>query len=456
MANQTKKTSPLDEIWLFVIVCVALIVLFGVGLFKNEPVLRWLAMTATMIWFVRVLGQKITGRPAGVLIDSRNKISISRLQMVVWTLLALSAYVTIALPRVLPGGLPDTLTYDQIIQCSAYWEEQEGEESKTKAQTIRDLAKEIKDLNVEIEGLDQDSTEAKDKKEQVEEKRTEATEQCPRQPLGIRFPPELVVAMGISTASLAGSTLIKGWKRGKEVSPEVVRKTNDRVRDLKKQLDEGYDKEVAGKTEPVPAARKVYLKAVNDVAKKKKEEEELAKTVEALRKEADDEAKKAVPDAKKLKDAQDALTAAEGKLKRVSNEYRQLLENQIDAMNKVDALEDDLAKAELDQAELQADPSILPENPDPMQASWADLFRMEERTKERNLDIGKIQMFLFTVVLVFAYAAALYGLMTKQHVLLSPVGFDFPAFSSSMNGLLVLSHAGYLGYKAAEQVPTKS
>ena len=49
------------------------------------------------------------GRFDGVLIDSRNKISLSRLQLILWTVVVLSAWCAFALHRVIPvleGRLP--------------------------------------------------------------------------------------------------------------------------------------------------------------------------------------------------------------------------------------------------------------------------------------------------------------------------------------------------------------
>ena len=64
------------------------------------PGWNFIALMGLMILFMITLGVSISGRPAGILIDERNLMSLSRLQMILWTLIILSAYLTIALERV--------------------------------------------------------------------------------------------------------------------------------------------------------------------------------------------------------------------------------------------------------------------------------------------------------------------------------------------------------------------
>ncbi len=96
----------------------------------------------------------------------------------------------------------------------------------------------------------------------------------------------------------------------------------------------------------------------------------------------------------------------------------------------------------------QSQGSSLAANDSPEQATWGDMFRHEEAGKEKAVDLAKVQMFFFTIVVVFAYGAAVFGLLTKEAALANPLGVDFPTFSASLNALLGLSHAGYLTVKA--------
>lgn len=85
-------------------------------------------------------------------------------------------------------------------------------------------------------------------------------------------------------------------------------------------------------------------------------------------------------------------------------------------------------------------------------ASWLDLFRGEESTNAGSADIGKIQQFIITFILL-----AVYSVMLLQYFnpAIPQVKTEwswlshFPLVSESMSWLLGISHAGYLAYKAA-------
>jgi len=82
-------------------------------------------------------------------------------------------------------------------------------------------------------------------------------------------------------------------------------------------------------------------------------------------------------------------------------------------------------------------------NKDPKDARLSDLFKGEETGNAAQLDLGKIQMFYFTLILVLAYAVALGDLLCGTGKIDA-----FPVLSSSMVALLGISHAGYLTNKA--------
>jgi hypothetical protein len=77
-------------------------------------------------------------------------------------------------------------------------------------------------------------------------------------------------------------------------------------------------------------------------------------------------------------------------------------------------------------------------------AQWSDLFRGEEIGNAANLDLGKIQMFYFTVIVALAYAVALGTLFAQSSGVISA----FPALDQSTVALLAISNAGYLSNKA--------
>ena len=59
----------------------------------------WLVVVFALVGFIVIAGLGITGVWRGAFIDERNMISLSRFQMLVWTVLVLSAYGTLAVTR---------------------------------------------------------------------------------------------------------------------------------------------------------------------------------------------------------------------------------------------------------------------------------------------------------------------------------------------------------------------
>jgi hypothetical protein len=79
----------------------------------------------------------------------------------------------------------------------------------------------------------------------------------------------------------------------------------------------------------------------------------------------------------------------------------------------------------------------------PADANWYDLFMGDEVGNGSHLDIGKVQMFIFTWILLIAYGASLSSVFHGQAVI-----HAFPDLDKSMVALLGISHAGYLANKA--------
>ena len=376
MVKQPNQKNRWEIIWAGMIVLgfVVLVLLFGVAFVRYLlPVGRWLLLAAVMVAFLILLGRGMSRRAEGILIDSRYKMSLSRFQMTLWTVLVLSAYFTIALPRPLPGGLPDIQTDEQVDACIKYLKSQDSEEAEDKAA----------DIERSVDDQDFDET------------RKKAQQHCtPGQPLNITFPAELLVALGISTASLAGSSLIKTAKDHTEISPAKVGEANKAYQDAEDKL-----KKAVAKLKP----------AVQNLADEKKTENEA-----------------------KIRDAEiDRDTAL--------TEWKAAEE----ALHKAEKDREDVKKA-------RRGGSSLAKNDSPDQATWGDMFRLEGVAKDA-VDLAKVQMFFLTIVVVFAYGAAIYGLLTEGAALTNPLGVDFPAFSSSLNALLGLSHGGYLTAKHTGQ-----
>ena len=83
-------------------------------------------------------------------------------------------------------------------------------------------------------------------------------------------------------------------------------------------------------------------------------------------------------------------------------------------------------------------------NSSPQNARWADLFSGEETGNAAQFDLGKMQLFYFTMILVLVYAVALGILFTGP---VRVIG-TFPDMDTSILALLGISHAAYLTNKA--------
>lgn len=67
---------------------------------------NFIVVMASMLFFAVVVGVRVSGQPAGILINERNLISLARFQTVLWTLIILSAFLTMALLRI-RFGVPE-------------------------------------------------------------------------------------------------------------------------------------------------------------------------------------------------------------------------------------------------------------------------------------------------------------------------------------------------------------
>ena len=80
-------------------------------------------------------------------------------------------------------------------------------------------------------------------------------------------------------------------------------------------------------------------------------------------------------------------------------------------------------------------------NTQPDVARWSDMFTGDETSNGAHLDLGKVQMFLFTVLIAASYMVALFQLFRYAQ---SDGITSLPALDQSTVSLLGISHAGYL------------
>ena len=86
-------------------------------------------------------------------------------------------------------------------------------------------------------------------------------------------------------------------------------------------------------------------------------------------------------------------------------------------------------------------------------ASWSDLFTGEEVTNVAHLDLAKLQMFFFTIILVLSYVVALWTLFGCSEGQTCPIPKELPMVGDGALTLLTISHGGYLLNKV---VPAKA
>jgi len=91
-------------------------------------------------------------------------------------------------------------------------------------------------------------------------------------------------------------------------------------------------------------------------------------------------------------------------------------------------------------------------NPDVKNASFSDLFKGDEKGNKRYVDMAKVQMFFFTLIIAFTYMVMLFNLIRTT----APAEISrFPELSDSMVALLGISSAGYLANKTYDHTKKK-
>lgn len=77
----------------------------------SQKVPAWLATIAGMTLMIVDLGISVRGRPDGIIIDNRNRISLSKFQMTAWTVIVLSAFIVTVAFNLLARGYQTALDF---------------------------------------------------------------------------------------------------------------------------------------------------------------------------------------------------------------------------------------------------------------------------------------------------------------------------------------------------------
>jgi len=403
------------SIWYIIVYISACIAVGFLG--SLPPWWRWTIFILLFLGFFMLVGWHLHRRLDGIFIDSRFKMSLARFQIILWTLLTFSAFFTIALER-------NRLLAEELLEAT----KQGQASSSTKKLPL--------DFN----------------------------------PLDIQFPKELLIALGISTASLAGSAIIKNVKRETETGKRLdllldeekkatrqKQEANAKISDAQARLEQLAQDETA-----IRAEHEKKKRNHKELTKKMEDEKEEQKKLLSLA-EADLTADPGNQNLKvKVENAEKVLKEIEANLEKANQTWaieEMKFAGQIEyfkaettkAGEKITSTKSELTKAEgeldrIEQAKRNKE-GLIHKNLTPAEADWIDIFRGDEIGNYQVIDVSKVQMFFLTIAIVSTYGVLIWLSLTSEG--LRQAAFAFPAFSDSMNALMGLSHAGYLIVKGS-------
>ncbi len=96
---------------------------------------------------------------------------------------------------------------------------------------------------------------------------------------------------------------------------------------------------------------------------------------------------------------------------------------------------------------------ILYGNEDPSEAAFTDMFEGDEIQNAAYIDVGKLQMFFFTVIVAVTFAAQVFQLISSAD--LTAEGIALPTVHEGLLTLMGISNAGYLANKGVDRTKAK-
>lgn len=158
------ETEALWRVWhtFLVVLLLAGLLLMRLVLPATPRVWTWLSLLGLLGAFAAVVGHGVTGLWLGVLIDSRNKVSLSRLQMLLWTVVILSGYLTAVLVNLDAGHtrplavtlLPELwllmgISTASLVGSPLLLSVKKGQsvDEETRAQTLKQVARQMADTS---------------------------------------------------------------------------------------------------------------------------------------------------------------------------------------------------------------------------------------------------------------------------------------------------------------------
>ena len=95
---------------------------------------------------------------------------------------------------------------------------------------------------------------------------------------------------------------------------------------------------------------------------------------------------------------------------------------------------------------------ILYANDNIAKAHFTDMFEGDELKNTHLVDVSKLQMFFFTIIVATAFCAEVFQMIMHQPMLVE--GASLPSLPEGLLTLMGISNAGYLGSRAVDHTPT--
>jgi hypothetical protein len=112
--NSSLQAKDYGQHLLVAAIILPIVMFILIAFFPSHPYVKslvWAAIASIMVFLFLVIGRAIKKRWDGILIDERNVMTLSRFQIIIWTIIILSAYFTIVGARIY-AGVKDSLDVD--------------------------------------------------------------------------------------------------------------------------------------------------------------------------------------------------------------------------------------------------------------------------------------------------------------------------------------------------------
>jgi hypothetical protein len=105
MSSKTIDSRKLAGLAIVIVIGIVIIAAlpFLIGALSVLKSVQWILIAGLMVVFLTIIGKSVNGRWTGILIDERKVMTLSRFQILIWTVIILSAYLTMVSARIYAG-----------------------------------------------------------------------------------------------------------------------------------------------------------------------------------------------------------------------------------------------------------------------------------------------------------------------------------------------------------------